>query len=248
MSQANVVTSEAAAILATAVAQDVEQVLLAGDLTTVDQWSGQQVDVAQIGHAVATASQRDAVLTRSGEHGAFGQAVAGATADVEQLADQAGIVDAGSLSQSVAQLTLVEQAADASATVAQTGTARSTATGGTASASASAGGLAHVDQAADQAALRNGGTGIQDAAQLAYVSHEASAHATTAQQAGAAGSSRASSDATAVDRCLDRSGRGPVVSRLVRRSPGEPAGVDRRSARERRPRPRTAASPARPSS
>ncbi len=200
MSQANVVTSVAAAILETAVAQDVEQVLLAGDLTTVDQWSGQQVDIAQIVHAVATASQHDAVLTRSGEHGAFGQAVAGSAADVEQLADQAAIVDAGSLSQSVAQLTLVEQAADASATVAQTGTARSTTTGGTASASASAGGLAHVDQAADQAALRNGGTGIQDAAQLAYVSHEASAHATTAQQAGVAGNPRASSDATAVDR------------------------------------------------
>jgi hypothetical protein len=199
-SQANVVTSEAAATLETAVAQDVEQVLLASDLARGDQWSGQQVDVVQVGHAEASASQRDIVLTRAGEHGAVGRAVADDAAAVEQAATQAGIVDDGSLEQSSAQLTLVEQAADASATVAQTGTARSRATGGTASASASAGGLAHVDQAADQEALRSGGTGIQDATQLAYVSHEASAHATTAQRAGAAGNSRASSDATAVDR------------------------------------------------
>ena len=199
-SQANVVTSGAAAALETAVAQDVEQVLLAGDLATADQWSGQQIDVVQVGHAEATASQRDAVLTRSGEHGAFGHAVADDAADVEQASAQAGLVDGGSLAQSVAQLALVEQIADADATVAQTGAARSRAIGGTASASASAGGLAHVDQSTDQTALRNGGTGIQDAAQLAYVSQEASAHATTAQRAGTAALPLASSDAPAVDR------------------------------------------------
>ena len=200
MIQANVVTSAAAATLETTVAQDVEQVLLASDLATADQWSGQQIDVVQVGHAASAASQRDVVLTRSGQHGAFGHAVADGAADVEQVSAQAGIADGGSLSQSAAQLALVEQTADADATVAQTGAARSRATGGTASASASAGGLARVDQSTDQAALRNGGTGIQDAAQLAYVSQEASAHATTAQRAGTAALPLASSDATAVDR------------------------------------------------
>ena len=200
MSQANIVTSEAAAFLETTGTQDVEQVLLASDLATADQWSGQQIDVVQVGHAEAAASQRDVVLTRSGQHGAFGHAVAGGTADVEQVSAQAGIADGGLLSQSAAQLALVEQTADADATVAQTGTARSRATGGAAFSSASAGGLAHVDQAAEQAAHRNGGTGTQDAAQLAYVSQEASAHATTTQRAGAAALPLASSEATAVDR------------------------------------------------
>ena len=199
-SQANVVKSEAAAALETTVAQDVEQALLASDLATGDQWSGQQIDVVQVGDAEATVSQRDAVLTRSGEHRAFGRAVVDNAADVEQASAQAGIVDGGSLVQSNAQLALVEQTADARVTVAQTGTARSEATGGAASASASAGGLAQVDQAADQAALRNGGTGIQDAAQLAYISQEASARATTHQQAGTAALPLASSDATAIDR------------------------------------------------
>ena len=57
-----------------------------------------------------------------------------------------------------------------------------------------------MDQSTDQAALRNGGTGTQDAAQLAYVSQEASAHSTTTQRAGAAALPLASSEATAVDR------------------------------------------------
>jgi len=198
--QANVVTSEAAAILGAVVAQDVDQVMLANDLATADQWSGQQVDVTQTGRADATASQRDAVLTRSGEHGASGKAHANGSADVDQLAAQAALVDGGSLAQSVAQLTIVEQSSDAIATVGQGGTTRSKVRGGAAAASASAGGLAIVDQAAEQTAARDGGTAIQDSAQLAYVAQDATAHAATAQLAGAATLPVASSDAQALDR------------------------------------------------
>ena len=198
--QANVVTSEAAAILGAVVAQDVDQVMLANDLATADQWSGQQVDVTQTGRADATASQRDAVLTRSGEHAASGKAHANGSADVDQLAAQAALVDGGSLSQSVAQLTIVEQSSDAIATVGQGGTTRSKVRGGAATASASAGGLAIVDQAAEQTAVRDGGMAIQDSAQLAYVAQDATAHATTAQLAGAAALPVASSDAQALNR------------------------------------------------
>ncbi len=198
--QANVVTSEAAAILGAAVAQDVDQVMVVNDLATADQWSGQQADVAQTGRAEARASQRDAVLTRSGEHAASGRAHASGSADVDQLAAQAGLVDGGFLSQSIAQLTIVEQSSDAVATVGQGGTTRSKVRGGAATASGSAGGLALVDQAAEQIAVRDGGTGVQDSAQLAYVAQDAAAHATTAQLAGAAALPVASSDAQALNR------------------------------------------------
>ena len=198
--QTNIVTSEAAAILGAVVAQDVDQVMLANDLATADQWSGQQVDVTQTGRADATASQRDAVLTRSGEHAASGKANANGSADVDQVAAQAALVDGGSVSQSVAQLTIVEQSSDAIATVGQGGTTRSKVRGGAATASASAGGLAIVDQAAEQTAVRDGGMAIQDSAQLAYVAQDAAAHAATAQLAGSAALPVASSDAQALNR------------------------------------------------
>jgi hypothetical protein len=198
--QANVVTSEAAATLAAAVAQDVDQVVLSSDLATADQWSGQQADVTQSGRAEATTSQRDAVLTRSGEHAASGKAHSSGSADVDQLAAQAGLVDGGSLSQSIAQLTIIEQSSDAFATVGQGGTTRSKVRGGVATASGSAGDLALVDQAAQQTAVRDGGMGIQDSAQLAYIAQDAAAHATTAQLAGAAALPLASSDAQAFNR------------------------------------------------
>ncbi len=198
--QTNIVTSEAAAILGAVVAQDVDQVMLANDLATADQWSGQQVDVTQTGRADATASQRDAVLTRSGEHAASGKAHANGSADVDQVAIQAALVDGGSVSQSVAQLTIVEQSSDAIATVGQGGTTRSKVRGGAATASASAGGLAIVDQAAEQTAVRDGGMAIQDSAQLAYIAQDAAAHAATAQLAGAAALPVASSDAQALNR------------------------------------------------
>ena len=86
MSQANVVTSEAARDPRDdGRARISSRSCFASDLARADQWSGQQIDVVQVGHAAAAASQRDVVLTRSGKHGAFGHAVADGTADVEQV-------------------------------------------------------------------------------------------------------------------------------------------------------------------
>ena len=232
-SQANVVTSGAAAVLETAVAQDVEQVLLAGDLATGDQWSGQQIDIVQVGHAEATASQRDAVLTRSGEHGAFGHAVVDNAADVEQASAQAGIVDGGSLEQSNAQLALVEQTADAERN------GRPDRDG------AFEGDRRHRlrvrlgrrarpcrpgRRPGRSPQRRNGHPGRRPVGLRL-------AGGIGARDDGPAGGNRGAPPR--LERRdggrprLDRSGRGPVVSRLGRRPPGEPAGVDRRPARDR---------------
>ena len=43
--------------------QEASQVLVTGDDATGDQWGGQQVDVAQTGHAESATSQHDALLT-----------------------------------------------------------------------------------------------------------------------------------------------------------------------------------------
>jgi hypothetical protein len=198
--QANVVRSDAAARLDASATQNVEQMLDVEDGAVGEQWSGQQVDIDQIGSAQASASQVDTVLTGAGRHEATGSASAGSSARVAQEVVQGGLVGGGTLDQWAGQLTLLEQLAIATASVAQAGTSRSRHTGATARASGSAGGVVLVDQSLEQTAARAGGTGSQEAEQLVYVAQEADARATTDQLAGTAGVPTASSAAIATNR------------------------------------------------
>jgi hypothetical protein len=197
---ANIVESDASVVLDATLTQAVEQLLEAAAGATADQWSGQEVVLGQLGAAEAVATQHDATLTAAGTHGAFGVASATGTVSVDQRVEQDATAAGGTVEQWAGQLTLVEQAVDAGATVDQAGTARSRAGGGTASASSTAGGLLLVDQSTQQASARAGGIGSQAAAQLAYAAQDATARATTTQQAGAAVLPLASSDAGALNR------------------------------------------------
>ena len=200
LDQSNVVTSDAAVALSGTIAQGTEQVVDAADRAAADQWGGQEVDLAQAGRADATSSQHDAVLTRPGAHSASSVATAAGTAAVDQQLFQDGVAGGGSLSQWSGQLALVEQALDADATVVQTGTRRSRVVGGTAGAFATATDLVLIEQLAGQSAARLTGTGSQAILQAAYAAQDASAHAATTQQAGAAKLSAALSDADALNR------------------------------------------------
>jgi hypothetical protein len=198
--QLNVVRSDAAAGLHGIVGQDAEQLLAARDAGSVEQWSGQQVDLAQVGGAEASTSQHDALLTGHGAHHARGDATAGGSADVAQQVAQGGLVDGGTLSQWAGQLTLVEQVVDAAARVDQSGTPHSRRAGGTAGASASATDLVVVGQVADQTAARDAGKGVQLVSQLVYAGQDASAFATTSQQAASSALPLARSEADALNR------------------------------------------------
>ncbi|HET9665875.1 MAG TPA: hypothetical protein VFP09_03940, partial [Desertimonas sp.] len=198
--QSNIAESVATAVVEATVMQEASQVLVTGDDATGDQWGGQQVDVAQAGHAESATSQHDALLTGAGSHSASGHASAGGTVAVDQWIAQDGTVESAVLEQWVGQLTLVEQAVDAASTVDQVGTSRSRVGGGKAAATASAGGLALVEQGAEQTAARSRGVGVQTAAQLVFVGQDAFARATTAQQAGTAGLPLASSEAAAANK------------------------------------------------
>ena len=200
LDQSNVVTSDAAVALSGTIAQGTEQVVDAADGAAADQWGGQEADLAQTGRADATSSQRDAVLTRPGAHSASSVATAAGTAAVDQQLFQDGIAGGGSLSQWSGQLALVEQALDADATVVQTGTRRSRVVGGTAGAFATATDFVLIEQLAGQSAARLTGMGSQAILQAVYAAQDASAHAATTQQAGAAKLSTALSDADALNR------------------------------------------------
>ena len=182
--RSNVVLGDASAVLDASVLQDAEQILAAADAAEADQWVGQQVDITQSGSADATAAQEHATLTGSGTHEAAGRAHANIKSDISQHVFQDGLVDGGSNEQWAGQLALVEQVADATSAVVQTGAAPSRRTGGTARASASAYDFALVEQASDQAAARVAGEGSQVVQQLVFVLQDGSAHGTTVQQAG----------------------------------------------------------------
>jgi hypothetical protein len=197
--QLNVVSSAAAAALRGTVGQDAEQLRATGDAGSVEQWSGQQVDLGQVGGAKASISQHDARLTGHGAHHARGAATAAGGADVAQQVAQGGLVDGGTLSQWAGQLTLVEQVVDAAARVDQAGAPHSRRAGGTAGASASATDLVIVEQVARQTAAREAGTGVQLVSQLVYAAQDASAYATTSQQAGSSALPLARSEADALN-------------------------------------------------
>ena len=198
--QFNIVRSDAAALLDGTVGQDAEQLLAARDAGSAEQWSGQQVDLAQVGGAEASTSQHDALLTSHGAHHAHGAATAAGSADVAQQVNQGGLVDGGTSSQSAGQLTLVEQVVDAAARVDQSGTPHSRRAGGTAGASTSATDLIIVEQVAAQTSARDAGTGVQLVSQLVYAAQDASAYATTTQQAGSSALPLARSEADALNR------------------------------------------------
>ena len=183
--RSNVVLGDASAVLDASVLQDAEQILVVADAAGADQWAGQQVDLVQRGSADAMSSQEHTTLTGPGTHKAAGRAHADIKSDISQHVFQDGLVDGGGNEQWAGQLTLVEQVADATSAVVQTGTASSRRTGGTARASAAVQDFALVEQASDQAAARGAGEGSQVVQQLVFVLQDGSAHATTVQQAGA---------------------------------------------------------------
>ena len=216
--QSNVVLSDASAVLDASVLQDAEQILAADDAAVADQWIGQQVDLVQSGSADAMSSQGHATLTGPGTHQAAGRAHADIESDISQHVFQDGLVDGGSNEQWAGQLALVEQVADATSAVVQTGTAPSRRTGGTARASASAHDFALVEQASDQAAARGAGEGSQVVQQLVFVLQDGSAHATTVQQAGASVVPVATSEAQVGNRA--------AVSQAASQSAAGTSGVD----------------------
>jgi hypothetical protein len=198
--QANVVSSAAGADLTGAVRQALEQSLDSSGPAHVDQWGGQQADLVQVGGAKASAAQHGALLLGPGSHVSNGAASAQTTAAVAQRLAQDALATGGTVSQWAGQLAIVAQAAEATTTVAQTGSVRSRRVGGAALASAQADDLALVAQAAEQSAARTGQLGSQSAAQLAYAGQDASASAVTAQTAGAATLSEARSGAESLTR------------------------------------------------
>ena len=150
-----------------------------------DQWGGQQAELAQLGSADASSVQRHAQVTGTGTHAAVSAASTGASAKVTQELRQDAL-SGGTVSQWAGQLALVEQAANAATTVKQAGNNRAGRTVGLAIASAHAGDLAVVAQGAEQSTARTGGTSVQTAEQLAFAGQDATARASTDQQAAAA--------------------------------------------------------------
>jgi hypothetical protein len=198
--QSNVVASAADASVAGTATQGIAQSNVTTGTADADQWGGQQIELTQLASAGASATQHDVLLLDGGTHAATSAATADGTAAVEQRLAQDAMAGAGSFSQWAGQLALVEQAADATSVVVQTGSAGSRRTGGAATAAAEARDVVLVAQHAEQSASRDGGVGSQSATQLAYTGQEASASAVTAQQAGAAALSAARSDAAALTR------------------------------------------------
>ena len=204
----------AAVALSGTIAQSTDQVLDVADRAAALQWGGQEVDIAQAGRADADSSQRDAVLTGPGAHAAGSVASAAGTAAVDQQVFQDGVLGGGASSQWAGQLVLVEQALDADATVVQTGTRRSRLVGGT------AGAFATADRPRADRAVRGpigrpvAGTGAQAILQAAYAAQDASAHATTTQQAGAAALPAALSEADGAEQGGDGARRRSELRRL----------------------------------
>lgn len=198
--QENVVLADAAVEVGTRVDQRVAQEIVSAGSSAPEQWAGQEAEVLQQASAQTSGRQHDVALAGGGSHLAVGNALATGHIVVDQGADQAGAADGGSLEQWVGQLTVVEQGLGAVAAVVQTGTDRSRVGGGTAVAAATADGLAGVQQGIGQTGARSLGLGSQTAAQVVAVLQDADAHASTAQQAGAAALPLASSEAIATNR------------------------------------------------
>ena len=184
--RSNTVTSLADTALAVTVGQRIEQLVVAADAALADQWAGQQAELAQLGSAEASSAQRHARVTGTGTHAAVSAASTDASASVTQELRQDALSGGGTVSQWAGQLALVEQAANAATTVKQAGNSRPERTGGLAIGSAHAGDLAVVAQGAEQSTVRTGGTGSQTAEQLAFAGQDATARASTDQQAAAA--------------------------------------------------------------
>ena len=168
------------------VGQRIEQLVVAADAAQADQWGGQQAELAQLGSADASSVQRHAQVTGTGTHAAASAASTDASAKVTQELRQDALSGGGTVSQWAGQLALVEQAANAATTVKQAGNSRAERTVGLAIASAHAGDLAVVAQGAEQSTARTGGTSAQTAEQLAFAGQDATARASTDQQAAAA--------------------------------------------------------------
>ena len=200
--QANVVWSGATVALEGELAQLVDQTMHVENEATGSQWSGQEIEVVQLGSAEASATQRHASLGGAGVHRASGRASVDGTADVEQTVAQTALAGGGAFDQWAGQLALVEQVNEAVSIVDQTGSPKSRLVGGTARASSGAGALARVDQSAEQHTARSSGVGSQSAAQAVFVGQDATAQATTVQRAGTAAPPIAASDATAANRAL----------------------------------------------
>ena len=184
--RSNTVTSVAGTALAVTVGQRIEQLVVAADAAQADQWGGQQAELAQLGSADASSVQRHAQVTGTGTHAAASAASTDASAKVTQELRQDALSGGGTVSQWAGQLALVEQAANAATTVKQAGNNRAGRTVGLAIASAHAGDLAVVAQGAEQSTARTGGTSVQTAEQLAFAGQDATARASTDQQAAAA--------------------------------------------------------------
>ena len=167
----------------------------------------------------ATASQHDAVLTGTGGHGAFGTADADAAVAVDQLVAQDAFASGGTLSP-------VGRPAHARRAGRRRHLDRRP--GGHAPLearrrrwprpTASAGGLAARRRRRRRAdgRPRSPATASQTAAQLVYVAQDASARATTAQQAGTAALPLASSEADAANRAAVVQEGSQTRRRLVR--------------------------------
>jgi hypothetical protein len=168
-------------------------VLGPGELT---QWAGQQVEIAQVADAFATAGQATAP-------GASGRTAADASVAVaaasRQAASQHGAVDDGLLSQWIGQLTTIVQIGRSESGTSQLGR---DAVARRAVARSAASDLALVDQAAFQDGARGDGVGSQSIAQLVQIGQDATAVAATAQAADENAARFASSDAESVNRTL----------------------------------------------
>ncbi|HEY1317129.1 MAG TPA: hypothetical protein VGF10_07935 [Gaiella sp.] len=212
--QSNLAASAALGGVVGTASQAIVQSLDAAGSARGDQWGGQEIAMAQLAEAAASAMQHDVLLLSGGSHIAASNATAGGAAAVEQQLAQDAVAGTGAFSQWAGQLALVEQAADGMSTVVQTGSAGSRRTGGAATAAAEAGNLALVGQQTEQSAWRDGGLGLQSAMQRVYTGQEASASAVTFQQTGA--DARSDADSRTRSKVLqDASQRATGSSALV---------------------------------
>ena len=223
--QSNTVTSVAGTTLAGSLTQRIEQLLVALEAASGDQWAGQQAALAQVGSADASSAQHHVLLSGPGSHAATGAAATDVGAKVVQEIQQDALSGGGTASQWAGQLAVVEQAARAGTTVKQGGRGRSGRTGGTATGSARAGDLATIAQGAEQVAARDGGTSAQTAAQLAFTGQDAGAQASTDQQLEAAVAGKARSEALALTRAKivqdalkSAGGSSPLLQDLVQQA------------------------------
>ena len=162
----------------------------------LEQWAGQQVDVAQLAAADAVGTQ-----ALDGGVAAEGTALASAVvvSDNEQSVVQHGHLGDGLLVQWSGQLAEVVQIADASARSSQV--VRDRDRSYAASATAVSADLAVAAQASVQDGARSAGIGSQTVAQLVQVAQDAGSVATTTQSA-ESDSAVATSNAAAINRSL----------------------------------------------